>query len=76
LLLLGFDVTLQLDLSSVPENWEELVKKCGLLKRNCFAAVFEKYFDFQVLHIYEQRGLRKRTGPDPAHRDRKKRRKF
>jgi hypothetical protein len=47
-LLLGFDVTLQLDLSTVPENWEELVKKCGLLKRNCFAAVFEKYFDFQV----------------------------
>jgi hypothetical protein len=76
--LLGFDVTLQLDLSSVPENWEELVKKCGLLKRNCFAAVFEKYFDFQVLHIYAQRDRRKRTGPDqrPAHRDRKKRRKF
>ena len=44
----GFDVTLQVDLSAVPENWEEVVKKCGLLKRNCFAAVFEKYFDFQV----------------------------
>jgi actin related protein 2/3 complex subunit 2 len=41
-------VTLQLDLSAVPDNWEEVVKKCGLLKRNCFAAVFEKYFEFQV----------------------------
>ena len=24
--------------------------RCGLLKRNCFAAVFEKYFEFQVKH--------------------------
>jgi actin related protein 2/3 complex subunit 2 len=43
----GFDITLQLDLSNIPDNWEEIVKKCGLLKRNCFAAVFEKYFEFQ-----------------------------
>ena len=25
--------------------------RCGLLKRNCFAAVFEKYFEFQVCLI-------------------------
>jgi len=43
----GYDVTLQLDLTNIPDNWEEVVKKCGLLKRNCFAAVFEKYFQFQ-----------------------------
>lgn len=43
----GFDVTVQLDLGNIPDNWEEIVKKCGLLKRNCFAAVFEKYFEFQ-----------------------------
>jgi len=43
----GFDVTVQIDLASVPEDWEALVKRIGLLKRNCFAAVFEKYFDFQ-----------------------------
>merc|ERR1712059_56703 len=43
----GFDVTIQLDLENIPDNWEELVKKAGLLKRNCFAAVFEKYFEFQ-----------------------------
>ena len=40
----GFDVTVQIDLGNIPDNWEEIVKKCGLLKRNCFAAVFEKYF--------------------------------
>jgi len=43
----GFDVTVQIDLSNIPDNWEDIVKKCGLLKRNCFAAVFEKYFEFQ-----------------------------
>merc|ERR1711902_89806 len=43
----GFDATVQVDLSNIPENWEEIVKKCGRLKRNCFAAVFEKYFEFQ-----------------------------
>ncbi|XKL60970.1 hypothetical protein PGB90_008027 [Kerria lacca] len=43
----GYSVSLQLDLENIPSNWEELVKKIGLLKRNCFAAVFNKYFDFQ-----------------------------
>jgi len=43
----GFDVTVQVDLSNIPDDWESLVKRIGLLKRNCFAAVFEKYFDFQ-----------------------------
>ena len=36
-----------LDLENIPSNWEEMVKKIGLLKRNCFASVFEKYFEFQ-----------------------------
>jgi actin related protein 2/3 complex subunit 2 len=36
-----------LDLDNIPGNWEEIVKKIGLLKRNCFASVFEKYFEFQ-----------------------------
>lgn len=40
-------MTVQLDLNNIPEDWETIVKKCGLLKRNCFAAVFEKYFEFQ-----------------------------
>lgn len=35
------------DLENIPSNWEEIAQKIGLLKRNCFASVFEKYFDFQ-----------------------------
>nr|ABM55594.1 putative actin-related protein 2/3 complex subunit 2 [Maconellicoccus hirsutus] len=43
----GYSVSILIDLENIPSNWEELVKKIGLLKRNCFAAVFNKYFDFQ-----------------------------
>lgn len=35
------------DLDNIPSDWEVVVKKIGLLKRHCFASVFEKYFDFQ-----------------------------
>lgn len=43
---LGYSVSILIDLEKLPQNWQELVKKAGLLKRNCFAAVFEKYFTF------------------------------
>jgi len=43
----GYNVTLLFDLENVPQDHEEVVKKVGLLKRNCFASVFEKYFEFQ-----------------------------
>lgn len=43
----GYNVSVLLDLENIPKNWQEFVKKLGLLKRNCFASVFEKYFDFQ-----------------------------
>ncbi len=44
----GFDVSVQIDLSSIPDDWEEVwVNKIGRLKRNCFAAVFDRYFTFQ-----------------------------
>lgn len=43
----GYNVSLLISLDNVPSDWEDLVKKIGLLKRNCFASVFEKYFDFQ-----------------------------
>lgn len=43
----GYNVTVLFDLDNIPPDWEEVVKKIGLLKRNCFASVFEKYFDFQ-----------------------------
>ena len=51
----GYDVSLQLDLSNVPDDWEQKwVNNVGRLKRNCFAAVFERYFDFQEALENEQ----------------------
>lgn len=44
----GFSVSLLVDLKSIPKEERDIViKKAGLLKRNCFASVFEKYFQFQ-----------------------------
>jgi len=43
----GYSVSLQFDLEKLPGNVDEVIKKAGLLKRNCFASVFEKYFEFQ-----------------------------
>lgn len=44
----GFSVSLLIDLKSVPlDQRESIIKNVGLLKRNCFASVFEKYFIFQ-----------------------------
>lgn len=43
----GYNVSLLFDLDALPANKEELVHQAGMLKRNCFASVFEKYFKFQ-----------------------------
>jgi actin related protein 2/3 complex subunit 2 len=43
----GYSVSLVYDLTSLPENWKDEATKASLLKRNCFASVFEKYFDYQ-----------------------------
>jgi actin related protein 2/3 complex subunit 2 len=43
----GYNVSLLFDLTSLPPNTDELIRRVGLLKRNCFASVFEKYFQFQ-----------------------------
>ena len=40
-------MSLMYDLENLPENREEVIRKAGLLKRNCFASVFQKYFEFQ-----------------------------
>ena len=47
----GYSVTLLFDLKQLPDNYEELIKKAAMLKRNCFASVFEKYFEFQGEHL-------------------------
>jgi actin related protein 2/3 complex subunit 2 len=50
----GYNVTLALDFNTqLPkgesnEVWQPLVRKIAMLKRNCFAAVFEKYFEYQA----------------------------
>eukprot|EP00745_Piridium_sociabile_P022686 TRINITY_DN35404_c0_g1_i2.p1 TRINITY_DN35404_c0_g1~~TRINITY_DN35404_c0_g1_i2.p1 ORF type:complete len:302 (-),score=83.58 TRINITY_DN35404_c0_g1_i2:264-1169(-) len=43
----GYNVSVVFDLEKVPDDWEEMVQKAALLKRNCFASVFEKYFSYQ-----------------------------
>uniref|UniRef100_A0A674AZ41 Arp2/3 complex 34 kDa subunit n=1 Tax=Salmo trutta TaxID=8032 RepID=A0A674AZ41_SALTR len=42
-----YNVSLLFDLDAVPANKEEVIHQAGMLKRNCFASVFEKYFKFQ-----------------------------
>ncbi|NP_001279369.1 actin-related protein 2/3 complex subunit 2 [Callorhinchus milii] len=44
----GYNVSLLIDLENIPANREELVHQAGMLKRNCSASVFEKYFNFQA----------------------------
>lgn len=43
----GYNVSLLYDLEALPANKDETVHQAGMLKRNCFASVFEKYFKFQ-----------------------------
>lgn len=43
----GYDVSLLIDLENLPSNKDEFIKSCGMLKRHCFASVFEEYFRFQ-----------------------------
>ncbi|TTS97983.1 Actin-related protein 2/3 complex subunit 2 [Bagarius yarrelli] len=43
----GYNVSLLFDLDALPTNKEEMIHQAGMLKRNCFASVFEKYFKFQ-----------------------------
>ncbi|KAK6166680.1 hypothetical protein SNE40_023318 [Patella caerulea] len=50
----GYNVTLLYSLENVPKDYEDMAKKAALLKRNCFASVFEKYFEFQEKGIEGQ----------------------
>ena len=59
----SYDISLEVSLENLPSNPDELAKKIALLKRNCFASVFEKYFDVQsnggekstaIVHYREQ----------------------
>ncbi|XP_071803832.1 actin-related protein 2/3 complex subunit 2-like [Asterias amurensis] len=50
----GYNVSLLYDLDNLPEDVAAFAAKGALLKRNCFASVFEKYFDFQEKEISGQ----------------------
>ena len=43
----GYNVSLIFDVADIPEDFASIVEKASFLKRNCFASVFEKYFQFQ-----------------------------
>ncbi|XP_023217361.1 probable actin-related protein 2/3 complex subunit 2 [Centruroides sculpturatus] len=70
----GYNVSLLFDFENIPENYEELIQKTGMLKRNCFASVFEKYFEFQekgeeghkraVIHYRDDETLYVEAKPD------------
>lgn len=44
----GHSVTLIYDLTNVPKDYSKIVSDAARLKRNCFASVFEKYFEAQA----------------------------
>lgn len=43
----GTNVTLEFDCDKLPDDIEGLATKAALLRRNCFASVFEHFFDYQ-----------------------------
>lgn len=47
----GYNISLEFDLEKIaalPQDAiDALIVRAALLKRNCFASVFEKYFEFQ-----------------------------
>lgn len=43
----GYSVSLIYDLTKIPDDFQQIILQASLLKRNCFASVFEKYFLFQ-----------------------------
>jgi len=53
----GFSVTLLFDLTKIPNDYKPIVTKVSKLKRNCFASVFEKYFEAQAAGNVEKRAV-------------------
>uniref|UniRef100_A0AC35TS22 Arp2/3 complex 34 kDa subunit n=1 Tax=Rhabditophanes sp. KR3021 TaxID=114890 RepID=A0AC35TS22_9BILA len=70
----GYNVSLLYDLEKIPKQFESIVLAASFLKRNCFAAVFEKYFEFQqtgdqthdkaVIHYRDDETLYVEAKPD------------
>jgi len=53
----GKTIVLSFPLAAIPENFEQLARDAARLKRNCFAAVFEKYFQAQASGNQIQRAV-------------------
>lgn len=43
----GQSVTLSIDLDQLEDDYAPLARKCAMLRRNCMASVFVKFFDLQ-----------------------------
>uniref|UniRef100_A0A8C0M8Z1 Arp2/3 complex 34 kDa subunit n=1 Tax=Canis lupus familiaris TaxID=9615 RepID=A0A8C0M8Z1_CANLF len=52
----GYNVFLSYDLENLPASKDSIVHQTGILKLNCFASVFEKYFQFQETTRKERTG--------------------
>lgn len=44
----GASVTLEFDCNDLPDDIEALAVKAASLRRNCFASVFEHFFEYQI----------------------------
>lgn len=44
----GVSVTLEFDVNDLPDDIEAVAVKAASLRRNCFASVFEHFFNYQV----------------------------
>ncbi|KAF6773245.1 hypothetical protein AHF37_06938 [Paragonimus kellicotti] len=55
----GCSVSLVYDLDHLPADYEQLARQASLLKRNCFAAVFERFFEFHALCEGTAEGLKR-----------------
>ena len=58
----GKEITLEFQANSLPDDHEELANRAARLRRNCFAAVFEKYFEAQVNVSLSLQGDKKFSG--------------
>uniref|UniRef100_A0A0K0E4C7 Arp2/3 complex 34 kDa subunit n=1 Tax=Strongyloides stercoralis TaxID=6248 RepID=A0A0K0E4C7_STRER len=47
----NYNITLLYDLQDIVSNYEEVINEASLIKRNCFAALFEKFFKLQQSNI-------------------------
>ncbi|VDN60597.1 unnamed protein product [Dracunculus medinensis] len=51
----GYNVSLLYDLNNLPDDYAKIIEKASHFKRNCFASVFEKYFNLQTAGDEQQK---------------------